>query len=285
MKTTIFNDDVYYFTDIVSNEDKDYILSAIEEESGWVRVYNDGHEYNPDRDPDADKSQSCMIAYRKYFRDEAYVLKPGYEKISEIIDRIFKETTAAYRKGMNFFYGNEIPPFGVMDKHMEGTVYQPHVDTAPVGLESYTVLLYVNDDYDGGEISFMKPERASGIAVRNGILSVGPKGTYHPEHPKNKDIVDFWIKPEAMSVVIFPPLKPYPHTAHEVTNGTKYLVKAFWQVTDSIPDSWSSSPYEGRDEDEIARVNPEGFLINGYQHELIKSGKQIVPNEYKHGKI
>lgn len=114
----------------------------------------------------------------------------------------------------------------------------------------------------------------------NGTINLEIWGLLPPDHEMNS-ILDFWIKPEAMSVLIFPPLKPYAHAAHEVTNGTKYIIKGYWQVTDEDANVWSSSPYEGRSEENIKETNPEGFTQNGYEHTLIRSGVELVPEEYK----
>jgi hypothetical protein len=39
----------------------------------------------------------------------------------------------------------------------------------------------------------------------------------------NDPNIDFWIKPTAGSVVIFPSQEPYYHQAHEVKSGFKYM--------------------------------------------------------------
>ena len=117
----------------------------------------------------------------------------------------------------------------VIDKHLEGQVYKTHIDTMPTNEESYTVILYLNDDYKGGEISFSFIDNPE---INNGIVKSKIKGTYPPYHEKNKDLISFWVKPKKFSVVIFPPT--YQHTVHEVTGSEKYLVKAFWQTGNNM---------------------------------------------------
>ena len=69
----------------------------------------------------------------------------------------------------------------------------PHVDSYnEENFCNYTFLIYLNDDYEGGEIEFTE---------------LGIK-----------------IKPEAGSALIFPTTKPYFHQAHENKNGFKYFV-------------------------------------------------------------
>jgi predicted 2-oxoglutarate/Fe(II)-dependent dioxygenase YbiX len=60
----------------------------------------------------------------------------------------------------------------------------------------YTVIVYLNDDYDGGELYF-----------------------------KNFDIK---IKPKAGSIVIFPSVKPYIHESLPVLTNRKMLITHYW---------------------------------------------------------
>jgi hypothetical protein len=278
--------DLYYYTDILTQEEQEIVMKTIKEDSNWNRVYDFGDTYNPDRDPDAESSQSCMIAYRKNFNG------PEYSQFISIIDKGFQLTTKHYREDKGIQGGRNFPPFkdfAHVDKHLQGTTYATHIDTAPVDFESYTVLFYINDDYVGGELSFSSPESNGEITVNNGILNYGslqaPKGTYPPDHEKNAGVISHWMKTKPCSIIIFPPLKPYPHTAHEIKEGTKYMIKGFWQVTDENSTKWSSNPYEGLSDEEIKSHNPEGFIYNGEQHSLMLKGIDIIPDEYKNLKI
>lgn len=231
------DENVYYYTDLATNEEIDLIMNLIKDESNWYRVYDDGDIYNPDRDPDLFDSQNILIASRKDFID---LKKNEVTPESKIFDRVFKEATDHYKINKNISGNGSIPPFTHIDRHSVGSVYRTHFDTAPIGVESYTVLLYVNDNYQGGEISFtlFKGDEKT----NNGVWYDTPvKGTYPPDHEKNKDLINFWVKPKAMSILIFPPLYPYPHTAHEIKNGTKYIIKGFWIPGDASFAKWSSS--------------------------------------------
>ena len=46
------------------------------------------------------------------------------------------------------------------------------------------------------------------------------------EHLYNE--IDFGLKPKAGSIIIFPSMAPYHHTAHIVKNGFKYMVPSHW---------------------------------------------------------
>lgn len=63
--------------------------------------------------------------------------------------------------------------------------------------EEYTILIYINSNYDGGEL----------------------------------EITNFGInlKPDSGSIVIFPSGDPYTHAAQKSYNGQKYFISHFWQ--------------------------------------------------------
>ena len=81
-------------------------------------------------------------------------------------------------------------------KYDVGDYFNSHYDTHPTYKRSVSVLIYLNDDYEGGEIEFF--------------------------HFNTK------IKPKAGTVILFPPNYPYRHIAHPVTSGTKYAVVTWY---------------------------------------------------------
>jgi hypothetical protein len=82
----------------------------------------------------------------------------------------------------------------VLLRYDEGHFYGEHADsyTNQNVVRALSVLLYLNDDYEGGEIVF----------PRQGVT----------------------IKPEPGSMVIFPSTGTHPHEALKVTKGTKYAI-------------------------------------------------------------
>jgi len=77
-------------------------------------------------------------------------------------------------------------------KYQTGEEYKAHYDGGIREARSISPILYLNDDYEGGELEF----------VNFGIK----------------------IKPKAGSLYIFPATFPYAHIAHPVTKGTKYAI-------------------------------------------------------------
>ena len=92
----------------------------------------------------------------------------------------------------------------------------------------YSLVMYLNDDYEGGQISF---------TIKDGVLtSTDYAASEDIDDPRNKERITFSIKPEAGSVIIFPSEPPYSHTAHLVKSGLKYMVPSFWLNKGSFVD-------------------------------------------------
>ena len=85
----------------------------------------------------------------------------------------------------------------------------------------YSLVFYLNDDYEGGEISF---------TIRDHILSHTERPNAEDDPEKQKNIITFWLKPKAGSCLIFPAALPYSHTAHSVKSGFKYMSTAAWMT-------------------------------------------------------
>lgn len=73
--------------------------------------------------------------------------------------------------------------------------YDAHYDGGPNNGRWISVIAYLNDDYEGGEIEF----------VHHGVK----------------------LKPKAGSFIVFPSNYAYRHIAHPVTSGTKYAIVSF----------------------------------------------------------
>jgi hypothetical protein len=80
-------------------------------------------------------------------------------------------------------------------KYETGQYFHSHYDSYPAVNRAISVLIYLNDDYQGGEIEFVN--------------------------------FDIKIKPKAGTLIMFPSNYPYRHIAHPVISGTKYAVSTF----------------------------------------------------------
>lgn len=111
------------------------------------------------------------------------------------VDEIFKKYLNDYRSK---YY---IPQLKYMSiealKYEPGEKYVMHFDNGSkhVANRITSTVIYLNDDYEGGEIEFTN--------------------------------FDIKIKPQKSSIAIFPSNYPYMHVAHQVTNGVRYALNIF----------------------------------------------------------
>jgi len=136
------------------------------------------------------------------------------------ISSAFRNSFEAYRD----FYKIEDPlnmyPDVGINKYDAGTFMGGHFDQQEGDTRlKYSVVLYLNDNYEGGEISF---------TIQDGVVGHEdkPRPDFLSEDNKNKITVS--IKPEAGSAILFPSSSPYSHTAHLVKSGHKYMCPSFW---------------------------------------------------------
>jgi hypothetical protein len=85
-------------------------------------------------------------------------------------------------------------PYSLL-KYNGGQHYDAHYDGGGKSKRTLSAILYLNSDYDGGELEFVN--------------------------------FDIKIKPSAGMLLLFPSNYAYRHIAHPVTSGTKYAIVAF----------------------------------------------------------
>ena len=103
---------------------------------------------------------------------------------------------------------------------MAGTFMGAHFDQQE-GDERLKVsfVMYLNDDYEGGEISFTIRD------PKGPIQGPTPDSDFAKADPT---AYHFAVKPKAGSIIVFPPSPPYHHTAHLVKSGEKIMVPQHW---------------------------------------------------------
>lgn len=87
-------------------------------------------------------------------------------------------------------------------KYMPGKYFKIHADHGPYYTCTVSAVVYLNDDYDGGEIEF----------VRHGLK----------------------IKPQAGDIILFPSNFVYEHASCEITSGIKYSVVIMTDYNDKF---------------------------------------------------
>lgn len=83
-------------------------------------------------------------------------------------------------------------------KYTEGQFFKEHSDGAENLGRALSIVIYLNDDYEGGEIYF-----------------------------RNQNLT---MKPRAKSMVLFPSTDEFLHEAKPVISGTKYAIVSFWHM-------------------------------------------------------
>lgn len=184
------------------------------------------------------------------------------------LDNIFYSVTKDYIEEYSIDLPNWHPSGFSICKYKE-TENQNHLamhyhtdyvgaDAEAPGLKfAITCTMYLNDNYDGGGLSFLEEE--------------------------NGDVIDY--KPKAGDVVVFPSGDPitgashYFHGVDKISNGDKYLVRTFWQYDyEGSTEWWSGKEKYG--EEEWQNINKERFkkeLASGKWHRYVVYPHQDDP--------
>jgi hypothetical protein len=93
-------------------------------------------------------------------------------------------------------------PGGRMNYHVD---YQEARYNIPDDKMHVTAVFYLNDNYTGGEISFI-------------------------EFNKNEEIIwDFSYKPQAGDIIVFSSKAPIYHGVEKLESGNKYIIRTYWR--------------------------------------------------------
>lgn len=220
MQKEILEEKVYYYRNVIKDPKK--LVETIEK----TEMYEYGDsikkwvEWTSCSGPMYLYGQEKLIAPTEEERKQASEDSDlGY--IFHTINNAFYDVCKDYAESVGdpdepFFY----PAFNIK-KYMAGTTMGAHFDQQEGDTRlRYSLVMYLNDDYEGGEISFI-------IKDPSGPLSTESADEDY-EIAKNQGIIDIGLKPEAGSILIFPSSPPYHHTAHLVKSGFKYMVPTHW---------------------------------------------------------
>jgi hypothetical protein len=207
MNKEILEEKVYYYTDVI--EDPKKLVDAIENDNEdpwgeWMACSGQAYVYG------TDKNISLSDA-----NDE----KNNY--IYSTLQKAFDDVARDYAKAQGITDEPKLFPVYPIKKYEAGTFMGAHFDQQE-GDERLKVsfVMYLNDDYEGGEISFT-------IASPGGILKEARPPADFSNAEKGINYT-FAIKPKAGSIIVFPPSPPYHHTAHLVKSGEKIMIPQHW---------------------------------------------------------
>lgn len=206
LKYEIPYENVVYFPGIV--EDVDSVISAIESTnsvavSPWEIWYASS-------DTSGYKYGEVKFMNKSLLRDETD--EEIRSKSEYILSTLINAMAAAATKYAEIYkVDKNLLDYALYALNMEGTKYGinkyyenmymgPHVDWNEQNSDiTYTIVVYLNDDYEGGELFFVEPD------------------------------INIKIKPKKGSIVMFPSVLPYLHQSCEITSGRKMLITHHWK--------------------------------------------------------
>lgn len=218
MEKTILEDKVYYYENSIENVDQ--IIKVINELDDLDKEHgiSSWTEW---------KEGDFLCAYnKKYDINEINKLEDSYKNrmnfIYSIIEKSFYDVCKDY--GISIKDESEVVFDQLFDvrKYKVGGGIGPHFDQGYEGNASkYTLVMYLNENYEGGEISFSLSHYTDPSSL--------PMVDDNYNAAKEKNEINFGLKPRAGSVIIFPSSPPYRHTVHSVISGEKYIVQLPWR--------------------------------------------------------
>jgi hypothetical protein len=208
MNREILEEKVYYYTDVFDNPAQ--LIKEIEslpEWGEWMACSGQHYVYGTDK---------TIVASSDVVVDNSFI----DSRIYNILNDAFQKVAKDYAQAQGDLSEPKLFPAMPVKKYVAGTHMGTHYDQQE-GDErlKYSLVMYLNDDYEGGEISFTI--RTLGDATDNKT----PQSDFSLA---TEDSYTFAVKPKAGSIIIFPPSPPYHHTAHLVKSGFKYMVPQHW---------------------------------------------------------
>lgn len=183
----VLEDNILYYEGILSNpyalinliNETDNLIDGVDLLERWEDWKSSNDDY--------------IFGQRKFSNPEKY------EASSDDLRYIYNTLTSTLAAAGAHYAKYVGVPMGVqapisISKYYSGSGMGPHTDAGPIA--HLSAVLYLNDDYDGGELAF-------------------------PNH----DIV---VKPSAGSIIMFPSVEPYVHDPRNVVSGEKYIAPSFW---------------------------------------------------------
>lgn len=220
MIKTILHDKVYYYEDAVKKFNE--VMNSLSE---LEDVYtNDGKKMwetwtaSNDKDHIYGDTMSFNVDFINtlddLYKDKMLFIYNNIMDSFYAVSKDYAESIGDYEEP------NLFPTFNIK-KYYTGTYMGPHFDQLDGDKTlRYSLVMYLNDDFKGGEISFSLKD------YENNDTEIKPNEDYEDE--LNSKIIDFGIKPKAGSIIIFPSSAPYYHTAHLVKSKFKYMVPSHW---------------------------------------------------------
>lgn len=161
-------------------------LNSLFSDGTVVRFNNEKDEYYPELNTNSRKAEVFGVSRSQYCHPEDEVFR-----LKKILDTDIDKLLVKYRKIFNLEVMKS-PNDWIVMKYEKGCFFKNHRDDSAMFDRTVSVIVYLNDDYSGGEIEF-------------------------PDF-------DVFHKPRAGDVLFFPSAYSYVHNIKEITEGTRYAV-------------------------------------------------------------
>ena len=182
---------IHLYENAIKKEDCIKIINDLENEIslGIPRIEWSGAQVN--KNEDVEYVRNCVdLKFKKEDLGIAFpknsVLEECHDKVESALDKCLAHYESLwhlkmhYKEAFNFV------------KYLPGKYFKIHGDHGPYYSCTISAVVYLNDDYDGGEIEF----------IRQGLI----------------------VKPKAGDIILFPSNFVYEHASLEVKSGIKYSV-------------------------------------------------------------
>lgn len=220
MKKQILEEKVYYYEDCIKDFDNLMKtideLDAMEKEDGisswldWTASNDKNFIYGLTKTYDLNAINSMQEPYKSKM---LFV----YNTIFDSFYDVCKDYAASIGDPDE---PNLFPVFNIK-KYNVGVGMGSHFDQNDGDITlRYSFNIYLNDDFEGGEVSFTLSEYKE--------VRMQPSPDLDYEVALKENSVDFGVKPKAGSIIIFPSAAPYYHTAHLVKSNFKYMIPGHW---------------------------------------------------------
>jgi hypothetical protein len=230
MNKDMLDPKVYYYTDVI--EDFDNFKKVLKEldtiEEGASSDVNVWKTWTSSNDKDfiyGETKTFDINAINSLSGEVAEKSKYVYNSVMDALYNVSKD----YASSLGDFDEPRLFPTFNIKKYNTGMGMGAHFDQLDGDKTlRYSLVMYLNDDCEGGEISFQLKDYDGGWTSSEGWVSGAPHVDLDYDIALADKTIDFGVKPKANSIVIFPAYAPYFHTAHTVKSGVKYMVPGHW---------------------------------------------------------
>lgn len=182
----VYGESIYYYESALISSNN--LVEKIEKTDDGITATDCVSKWEPWVSSDMDYVfGSKKTTHEKFYGTSSVLVKELYSDIIDVLT-----TTVSHYAEVNGISMGTMAPISIA-KYDAGKSMGPHTDTQTGA--HISAVLYINDNYNGGDIDFPNQE--------------------------------FNVKPTAGSVLVFPSVEPFVHSPNAAT-APRYVATAFW---------------------------------------------------------